>query len=71
MKKNSEGKYTGEFKRKIIKYMQINQLSYCQAEILFDLPEGLAEKWDRIYFEEGEEGLYKNPDSTVKRRHNS
>lgn len=51
--------YTYEFKKQIIEYMQENELSYRQTEILFNLPEGLPESWDRLFYNEGVEGLRK------------
>ncbi len=53
-------RYTGEFKQKVVETMQRERLSYCEAARGFEIPQGdkTVAKWERIYLEEGPEGLY-------------
>ena len=52
-------KYTGEFKQKVVETMQKEGLSYREAARQFE-PQGdkTVARWERIYLEEGAEGLY-------------
>ena len=52
-------RYTGEFKQMVVETMQKEKLSHKEAERLFELPHNRAANWERIYLEEGPEGLYK------------
>lgn len=59
MPKGKENKrYTGEFKQKVVEHMRNHDLSYKETERLFELPHRRAASWERIYLEEGAEGLY-------------
>lgn len=51
-------RYTPEFKIKVVETMHREKLSYKEAERQFDLPHNRAAAWERIYLEEGSEGLY-------------
>lgn len=51
-------KYTGEFKQMVVETMQREGLSYKEAERRFGLTHHRASEWERIYLEEGPEGLY-------------
>ena len=52
-------KYTGEFKQRVIEYMLENQLSYNETERKFEIKgQDRVRVWERIYLEEGPEGLY-------------
>ena len=51
-------RYTGEFKQEVVETMRREKLSYREAERLYDLPHMRAAEWERIYLEEGPEGLY-------------
>lgn len=51
-------KYTGEFKQMVVETMQKEGLSYKETERRFSLPHRRASDWERIYLEEGPEGLY-------------
>lgn len=54
-------KYDGEFKLNVIKYMHDNHLSYYDVSAKFGIPsDSTLRKWERIYYEQGEEGLLKN-----------
>ena len=52
-------RYTGEFKQKVIEYMLENKLSYNETEREFEISgQDRVRSWERIYLEEGAEGLY-------------
>ena len=51
-------RYTGEFKQMVVETMRKEGLSYKEAERQFELPHMRAVAWERIYLEEGPEGLY-------------
>ncbi|MEA4893746.1 MAG: helix-turn-helix domain-containing protein [Oscillospiraceae bacterium] len=52
-------RYTWEFKQKVIETMQKEKLSYCEASRRFDInSDTRVASWERIYLEEGPEGLY-------------
>jgi transposase len=51
--------YPGEFKQKVIEDMHINKLSLRETATKFNLGNhGVVARWERIYMEEGPEGLY-------------
>lgn len=50
--------YTGEFKQKVVEYMRDNNLSYKETARIFEIQDIRAASWERIYLEEGVEGLY-------------
>lgn len=51
--------YTGEFKQMVVEYMQKEKLSYREAAQQFGVSfDTVVAKWERIYLEEGPEGLY-------------
>jgi transposase len=55
------GSYTGEFKQHVIQYMHENHLSICEAAVLFRIPTDVTVgKWERIYYEEGPQALYRD-----------
>ena len=54
----SNKRYTGEFKQHVIEVMRREGLSFQEAERQFDITKGRVRKWERIYLEEGPEGLY-------------
>ena len=57
--KNKNNKYDGKFKQKVVEYIHENHLSASETAIYFNLPqEGAVLKWERIYYEEGPQGLY-------------
>lgn len=50
--------YTGEFKVSVVEYMHTNHLSIRQTAVLFGIPtHNVLSKWERIYYEEGPQGL--------------
>mgnify|MGYP005809375555 CR=1 FL=1 len=57
--KNEKISYSGEFKQSVVEYMHTNHLSATETAIHFNF--GNANhvlKWERIYYEEGPQGLY-------------
>ena len=57
-KRKPNKRYTGEFKQKVVETMMREKLSYKEAERMYELPNNRAASWERIYLEEGPEGLY-------------
>ena len=52
-------RYTPEFKIKVVETMQNEKLSYREAARQFDISDDhRVSSWERIYLEEGKEGLY-------------
>lgn len=52
-------KYTGEFKQKVVETMHKEKLSYKEAARQFGVSfDTVVAGWERIYLEEGAEGLY-------------
>ena len=52
-------RYTGEFKQKVIETMVREKLSYKEAARQLNVSQDtVVAKWERIYLEEGPEGLY-------------
>ena len=51
-------RYIGEFKQQVAEDIINNKLSYHEAERIYDVPRSVLTKWERIYLEEGPEGLY-------------
>ena len=53
-------KYNGEFKQYVVEYMHNNHLSCLETAIQFNLAgDYVVSKWERIYYEEGPQALYK------------
>ena len=50
-------RYTPEFKKHVVETMQNEHLSYRETARRFDLPKDRPAAWERIYLEEGPEGL--------------
>ena len=58
--KNKKSSYTGEFKQNVVEYMHINHLSATETAIKFNLANhARVLEWERIYYEEGPQALYK------------
>ena len=52
-------RYTGEFKQMVIEDMRTNGLGIRETQRKYDIACNYAvQKWERIYLEEGAEGLY-------------
>ena len=51
-------RYTPEFKIKVVETMHREKLSYRETARQFDVPNSRVTAWERIYLEEGAEGLY-------------
>ena len=57
--KNFKTSYSGEFKQRVVEYMHTNHLSSFETAIHFNLAnDAVVSKWERIYYEEGPQGLY-------------
>lgn len=50
--------YSGEFKQQVVEDMRNNGLSYKETQRKYNLPNRRMQSWERIYLEEGAEGLY-------------
>jgi transposase len=50
--------YSGEFKQKVVEDMRNNGLSQCEVAEKYDITRSVIQRWERIYLEEGPEGLY-------------
>lgn len=57
--KQQKSSYSGEFKRNVVEYMHDNHLSATQTAVHFRLQTPIVLKWERIYYEEGPQSLYK------------
>jgi len=55
--KKTYKKYTPEFKIKVVETMQKEKLSSHEAAKQFDVDRSVLRRWERIYLEEGAEGL--------------
>ena len=52
-------RYTGEFKQEVVETMMREKLSYTEAARQFNVSNhNRVASWERIYLEEGPEGLY-------------
>ena len=52
-------RYTGEFKQRVIEKMHQEKMSYREAARQYGITgHDRVAQWERIYFEEGPEGLY-------------
>lgn len=50
--------YNGEFKQQVIEDMLENKLGYNETRQKYGLSNGRVQLWERIYLEDGVEGLY-------------
>ena len=57
--KNQKSSYGGDFKQNVVEYMHENHLSCQETAYHFNLAgDYVVSKWERIYYEEGPQGLY-------------
>ena len=57
--KNFKTSYSGDFKQNVVEYMHENHLSLQETAFHFNLGHhNVISKWERIYYEEGPQGLY-------------
>ena len=55
----NQQQYDGNFKKNVVEYMHSNHLSLQETAIRFNLAgDYVVSKWERIYYEEGPQGLY-------------
>ena len=58
--KHQKSSYSGDFKQSVVEYMHNNHLSATEATVYFNLGDvNVVLKWERIYYEEGPQALYK------------
>ena len=57
-RKRENKRYTGEFKQKVVETMREEKLTYSETARKFDVPRSVINSWERIYLEEGAQGLY-------------
>ena len=58
--KRQKCSYSGEFKQNVVEYMHNNQLSATDTAVHFRLSSAsVVMKWERIYYEKGPQGLYR------------
>jgi len=50
--------YTGDFKISVIKYMHKNSFSLSDTANKFNVSDTAVARWERIFYEEGPEGLF-------------
>ena len=50
-------RYTAEFKKQVVETMQKEKLSCCETAERFEIRHKRVQDWERIYLEEGPEGL--------------
>ena len=50
--------YSGEYKQYVVEYMHSNHLSATGTAVHFNLQTAAVLRWERIYYEEGPQGLY-------------
>ena len=51
-------RYTGDFKCQVVEDIQKNKLSQYQASAKYNVQRSVISRWERIYLEEGAQGLY-------------
>ena len=51
-------RYTGEFKQQVIEDMRHNRLAHKETARKYEINDRQVRAWERIYLEEGAEGLY-------------
>ena len=56
-KRVANKRYTAEFKKMVVETMHREKLSCHKTERQFGLPDKRVQNWERIYLEEGAEGL--------------
>jgi len=50
--------YTGEFKQRVVEEMRQNGLSTYEISAKYEVARSVIQRWERIYLEDGAEGLY-------------
>ena len=51
-------RYTGAFKQQVVEDMRDSKLSQNQASLKYEVPRSVIQSWERIYLEDGAQGLY-------------
>ena len=66
--KRFKSSYDGNFKRNVIEYMHNNHLSAVETAYRFNLGNNhIVNRWERIYYEEGPQALYKERRGRTKK----
>lgn len=61
--------YTGEFKQTVVEDMRKNGLSQSEVSRKYSIGRKQVQDWERIYLEEGQEGLYIEKRGRVSKSH--
>ena len=56
--KQPKSSYSGEFRQNVVEYMHSNHLSATETAVHFRVQTPIVLRWERIYYEEGPQGLY-------------
>lgn len=56
--KQQKSSYSGKFRQNVVEYMHSNHLSATETAVRFRVQTPIVLKWERIYYEEGPQGLY-------------
>ena len=56
--KQPKSSYSGEFKQNVVEYMHSNHISATETAVHFRIQTSVVLNWERIYYEEGPQGLY-------------
>ena len=65
--KHKVSSYSGDFKIYVVEYMHNNHLSLAETAVQFRLGHhSVIGKWERIYYEEGPQALYKERRGRIK-----
>ena len=56
--KRMKRQYTGKFKQQVVEDMRKNKLSQQETANKYEITRSMIQRWERIYLEEGMEGLY-------------
>lgn len=54
----ANARYTGAFKQQVVEDMRDNKLSQNQTSLKYEVPRSVLQLWERIYLEDGTQGLY-------------
>ena len=65
--KQKKSSYSGDFKQNVVEYMHANHISATETAIKFRIQTDVVLKWERIYYEEGPQALYKERRGRTKK----
>jgi transposase len=58
--KQLKSSYSGDFKLSVVEYMHCNHISATETAVHFRTQPSVVLKWERIYYEEGPQALYRD-----------